>query len=60
MIKRTYPNSRLRRTRAKGFLRDIVAENNLTTDDLIVEFDDVTVYNMKAQYGRFNDYKSIH
>ena len=35
MIKRTYPNSRLRRTRAKGFLRDLVAENNLTTDDLI-------------------------
>ena len=35
MIKRTYPESRLRRTRAKGFLRDLVAENNLSTNDLI-------------------------
>tara|TARA_B100000287_G_scaffold324083_1_gene308158 strand:- start:568 stop:1560 length:993 start_codon:yes stop_codon:yes gene_type:complete len=35
MIKRTYPESRMRRTRAKGFLRDLVAENNLTTNDLI-------------------------
>jgi porphobilinogen synthase len=35
MIKRTYPQSRLRRTRAKSFLRDLVAENNLSTNDLI-------------------------
>jgi len=35
MIKRTYPQSRLRRTRAKGYLRDLVAENYLSTDDLI-------------------------
>ena len=35
MIKRTYPQTRLRRTRAKNFLRDITAENNLNTDDLI-------------------------
>ncbi len=35
MIKRTYPQSRLRRTRAKSFLRDLVAENHLSTDDLI-------------------------
>ena len=35
MIKRTFPESRLRRTRAKGFLRDLVAENNLSKNDLI-------------------------
>ena len=35
MIKRTYPQSRLRRTRAKGYLRDLVAENHLSTNDLI-------------------------
>ncbi len=35
MIKRTYPQSRLRRTRAKGYLRDFVAENHLSTNDLI-------------------------
>ena len=35
MIKRTYPQTRLRRTRAKSFLRDLIAENNLNTDDLI-------------------------
>ena len=35
MIKRTYPQSRLRRTRAKSFLRDLIAENNLSTNDLI-------------------------
>ena len=35
MIKRTYPQTRLRRTRAKGFMRDLIAQNNLTTDDLI-------------------------
>ena len=35
MIKRTYPQSRLRRTRAKGYLRDLVAENYLSTNDLI-------------------------
>ena len=35
MIKRTYPQSRLRRTRAKGYLRDLVAENHLSADDLI-------------------------
>ena len=35
MIKRTYPQSRLRRTRAKGFLRDLIAENHLSTNDLI-------------------------
>jgi len=35
MIKRTYPQSRLRRTRAKSFLRDLVAENHLSTNDLI-------------------------
>ena len=35
MIKRTYPQTRLRRTRSKSFLRDLIAENNLNTDDLI-------------------------
>jgi porphobilinogen synthase len=35
MIKRTYPQSRLRRTRAKGFLRDLIAENHVSTNDLI-------------------------
>ena len=35
MIKRTYPQSRLRRTRAKVYLRDLVAENYLSTNDLI-------------------------
>ena len=35
MIKRTYPLSRLRRTRAKSFLRDLTAENHLSTNDLI-------------------------
>ena len=35
MIKRKYPQSRLRRTRAKGYLRDLVAENHLSTNDLI-------------------------
>ena len=35
MIKRTYPQSRLRRTRAKSYLRDLVAENHLSTNDLI-------------------------
>ena len=35
MIKRTFPQSRLRRTRAKGYLRDLVAENHLSTNDLI-------------------------
>jgi len=35
MIKRTYPQSRLRRTRVKGYLRDLVAENYLSTNDLI-------------------------
>ena len=35
MIKRTYPQSRLRRTRAKGYLRDLVSENHLSTNDLI-------------------------
>ena len=35
MIKRTYPQSRLRRVRAKSYLRDLVAENHLSTNDLI-------------------------
>ena len=35
MIKRTYPQSRLRRTRAKCYLRDLVAENYLSANDLI-------------------------
>jgi porphobilinogen synthase len=35
MIKRTYPQSRLRRTRTKRYLRDLVAENHLSTNDLI-------------------------
>ena len=35
MIKRTYPQSRLRRTRVKGYLRDLVAENYLSANDLI-------------------------
>ena len=35
MIERKYPQTRLRRTRMKDFLRDLVAENNLTTNDLI-------------------------
>ena len=35
MIKRTYPHTRLRRTRSKSYLRDLVAENNLTSNDLI-------------------------
>ena len=35
MIRRTYPQTRLRRTRVKGFIRDLIAQNKLTTDDLI-------------------------
>ena len=35
MINRTYPQSRLRRSRAKSYLRDLVAETKLSTDDLI-------------------------
>jgi porphobilinogen synthase len=35
MINRNFPSTRLRRTRAKGFLRDLVAENKLSSDDLI-------------------------
>ena len=35
MVKRKYPHTRLRRTRAKVFLRDLVAEKKLSTDDLI-------------------------
>ena len=35
MIRRKYPQTRLRRTRAKGFIRDLIAQNKLTTDDLI-------------------------
>tara|TARA_B100001013_G_scaffold331072_1_gene246417 strand:+ start:500 stop:1492 length:993 start_codon:yes stop_codon:yes gene_type:complete len=35
MVKRKYPHTRLRRTRAKAFLRDLVAEKKLSTDDLI-------------------------
>ena len=35
MIKRTYPQTRLRRTRMKVFMRDLIAQNSLTTDDLI-------------------------
>ncbi|MDC1475315.1 porphobilinogen synthase [Gammaproteobacteria bacterium] len=35
MINRNFPSTRLRRTRSKGFLRDLVAENKLSSDDLI-------------------------
>jgi len=35
MIRRTYPQTRLRRTRVKGSIRDLIAQNKLTTDDLI-------------------------
>ena len=35
MVKRKYPHTRLRRTLAKAFLRDLVAEKKLSTDDLI-------------------------
>ena len=35
MIRRTYPQTRLRRTRVKGSIRDLTAQNKLTTDDLI-------------------------
>ena len=35
MVKRKYPHTRLRRTRVKAFLRDLVAEKKLSTDDLI-------------------------
>jgi porphobilinogen synthase len=35
MIIRKYPHTRLRRTRVKGFIRDLIAQNKLTTDDLI-------------------------
>ena len=35
MIRRKYPHTRLRRTRVKGFIRDLIAQNKLTTDDLI-------------------------
>ena len=35
MIRRTYPQTRLRRTRVKGSMRDLIAQNKLTTDDLI-------------------------
>ena len=34
-MNREFPATRLRRSRAKGFMRDLVAENKLTTDDLI-------------------------
>ena len=35
MIRRKYPHTRLRRTRVKGFIRDLIAQHKLTTDDLI-------------------------
>ena len=35
MAKRKFPSTRLRRSRAKGFLRDLVAEHKLSSDDLI-------------------------
>ena len=35
MIRRKYPQTRLRRNRAKGYIRDLIAQNKLTTDDLI-------------------------
>ena len=35
MIRRKYPYTRLRRTRVNGFIRDLIAQNKLTTDDLI-------------------------
>jgi len=35
MVNRTFPSTRLRRSRSKSFLRDLVAENRLLTDDLI-------------------------
>ena len=35
MIRRKYPHTRLRRTRVNGFIRDLIAQNKLTTDDLI-------------------------
>ena len=35
MIRRKYPQTSLRRTRAKGYIRDLIAQNKLTTDDLI-------------------------
>ena len=35
MAERKFPSTRLRRSRAKGFLRDLVAEHKLSSDDLI-------------------------
>jgi len=35
MSNRIFPDTRLRRTRSKAFLRDLVAESHLCTDDLI-------------------------
>ena len=37
MIKRTYPNQDCEE-RAKGYLRDLVAENHLSADDFIHQF----------------------
>ena len=35
MANRIFPTTRLRRSRSKSFLRDLVAENKLSSDDLI-------------------------
>ena len=35
MAERKFPSTRLRRSRSKGFLRDLVAEHKLSSDDLI-------------------------
>jgi porphobilinogen synthase len=35
MVNRIFPTTRLRRSRSKSFLRDLVAENKLSSDDLI-------------------------
>lgn len=35
MFERKFPSTRLRRLRSSGFIRDLVAENKLTKDDLI-------------------------
>ena len=35
MAERKFPTTRLRRSRSKGFLRDLVAEHKLSSDDLI-------------------------
>ena len=58
MIERKYPQTRLRRTRMKDFLRDLVAENNLTTNDLISSVEDSNVQ-IKTVYWHLLDHGKL-